>query len=92
MDTEVRKRREILLIDGVPHAQFRRDAPVEVAEDVESVGALGCRGEPKELAGLQVLKNGLIRLSRGVVELIDDHDVEVLRVDGLDARGIETLN
>ncbi len=47
---EVRERNQILLVDRVPHAEFGRDPSVEVAKDVEAVGALGRRGHPQQLS------------------------------------------
>ncbi len=92
MDAEVRERREVLLVDRVPEPELGGDPPVEVAEHVEAVGALGRRGQAEQLDGLQVVEQRLVRRCGGVVELVDDHDVEVCRVDAPDVGAVEALD
>ena len=38
----------------------------------------GCRGQPEQLDGREVVEHPLVRGGGGVVELVDDHDVEVV--------------
>ena len=81
VDPVVDERHQILLVDGVPHPQLSGDPTVEVAEDVEPVGALGGGGQAEQLDRLNVFEQGSVRRRGGVVELVDDDDVEVLRVE-----------
>ena len=81
VDAEVRERREVFLVDRVPQPQLGGDPAVEVAQHVEPVRALGRRGQAEQLERLQVLEQRLVRGRRRVVELVDDDDVEVRRVD-----------
>ena len=78
---EVRERHQVLLVDRVPHPQLGRDPSVEVAQHVEAVGALGCGGHAEELSRLQAFEEHLVRGRGGVMELVDDHDVEVRGID-----------
>jgi hypothetical protein len=41
---------------------------------------------------LEVLEQRDVRLGSGVVELVDDHHVEVLRIERLEARRAEALD
>ena len=77
----VGERREVLLVDRVPQPQLGGDASVEVAEDVEPVGALRRRRKPEQLTRVDVLEDPLVRRRSRVMELVDDDDVEVRRVE-----------
>ena len=79
--TEVGERHQVLLVDRVPHSQFGCDTPVEVAQHVEPVGTLRGGGHPEQFAWRQVLQQHPVRRRRSVMELVDDHDVEVRRVE-----------
>ena len=92
MDSVVHERCEILLVDRVPDSQLCRDPTIEVLEDVEAVGALGRRGQPEQLPWLQVVEQRLVARRGGVVELVDDHDVEVAWINSVNAGGGQTLD
>ena len=89
---EVRKRHEILLVDRVPYAEFGGNASVEVPQDVEAIGALGRGGHPKELSRCDALQKHLVRRCSSVMELVDDHDIEMRRVDRFEPGSVEALN
>ncbi len=72
------ERRQLLLVDGVPEAQLGGDAVVEPVEDGQAVAALGGGGEAEQLDGGEVVEQRLVRGGGGVVELVDDHHVEVI--------------
>ena len=92
MDSEIREWRQILLVDRVPKPQLRGDPAVEVAEDVETVSALRCCRQPEQLDRVHVLEERLVGRRRRVVELVDDHDVEVSRVDAADVGAVKALD
>ena len=71
----------MLLIDCVPEPQLGGDTPVEVLQDVEAVSAFGRCGQPDELAWVEMLQQLLIREGRSVMELVNNYDVEVARVE-----------
>ena len=70
---------EALLVDRVPQPQLGGDAVVEPVQDRQAVAALRRRGQPEQLDGRDVVEEPLVGGGRGVVELVDDHDVEVIR-------------
>ena len=73
------KRCEQRLVERLPQTNLGRHAPTEPPQDVLAIRALGrCRQSEKYL-WLEVLEYPLVRGSRGVMELVDDHDVEVVR-------------
>ncbi len=78
VDAEVQERREVLLVDRVPQAQLGRDAVVEPVQDREAVAAFRCGGEAEQLDGSEVVEDPVVRGGGGVMELVDDHDVEVV--------------
>ena len=78
VDAEVEERREVLLVDRVPEPQLGGDAIVEPVQDRQPVAALGRGGEAEQLDGVEVVEHPLVRRGGGVVELVDDHDVEVI--------------
>jgi len=82
----------VLLVDRVPEPELRRDPAVEPVEDVERVGALRRRRQTQELARAEALEQARVRLRRRVVELVDDDDVEVVRLEPADAGGREALD
>src|SRR3954453_2691633 len=84
MNAVVRKRREVLLIDGVPDAQFSGNSAVEVSKDIEAVCPLGRGCQPEQLYGLQVLQQRTVRARCRMMELIHDHHIE--------SRGVNPLN
>ena len=92
MDAVVDERRQSVLVDGVPQAQLGGDAILEPAEQRQSVAAFGRRGKPQELAGSHMVEQSSIGRSRGVVELVDDHDIEVTRIEICEPGGIQALD
>ena len=79
VDPEVEERREVLLIDRVPQPQLGGDAIVEPVQDRQPVAALRCGGQAEQLDGGEVVEHPFVRGGGGVMELVDDHDVEVIR-------------
>ncbi len=69
---------EALLVDRVPQPQLGGDAIVEPVQDRQAVAALGRGGQAEQLDGLHVVEQRAVRRRRRVVELVDDHDVEVV--------------
>jgi hypothetical protein len=61
-------------------------------EEREAVGALGGGGEGEELERLDVVEEVLVGARRGVVELVDDDDVEVVGREVGEAGGVEALD
>ncbi len=92
VDPEVHERHQPLLIDSVPQPQLRGDAVIEPVEHRQPVAALGRGGEAEQLDRGHEVEQALIRRCGGVVELVDDHDVEVIGIEVLDARRVEALD
>ena len=78
-DAEVVERAEQVALERVPQPQLGGDAAVEERADVGAVGAFGRRGEAEQLPRLEVVEEAPVGRGLGVVELVDDHDVEVRR-------------
>jgi hypothetical protein len=55
VDTEVRKGRQALLVNGVPETEFGGDAIVEPVEQRQAVAPFWRRGEAEQLGGLNSL-------------------------------------
>ena len=79
VDAEVQERRQVLLVDGVPEPKLGGDAIVEPVQDRQPVAAFRGCGQAEQLDGREVVEDPLVRRRGGVVELVDDHDVEVIR-------------
>src|SRR5215831_15914653 len=92
MNTVVPKRHQVLLIDGIPDAQFRRNAAVEVVKHIETIRPLRGRREPKQLNRLDMLKQRHVRGCGRMVELVDNNHVKVPRVERTQPGGVQTLN
>ena len=73
---EVLERAEQPPLERVPQPQLHRDAAVEPVEDALAVGALRRRGQAEQDLRLQVIQQPSIGRRGGVVELVDDDDVE----------------
>ena len=89
--TVVGKGCEELLVNRVPESEFGSEAPVEEAEDIETVRALGCSGEPEEFARVEVLEDPYVARRWRVVELVHDDDIEVLGIETLEDGCVEAL-
>ena len=82
----------MLQIYGVPEAQFSGDAITEPVQDRQAIGPLRGRRETQQLDRLKVLEQALVRRRGRVVELVHNHDVEVVGCDLVDAAGIQALD
>jgi hypothetical protein len=82
----------VLLIDRVPQAQLGGDAIVEPVEDRQAVAALGRGGEPEQLGRREWFEHLLVRRCGGVVELVDDHHVEVIAGQRVEVGRVEALD
>jgi hypothetical protein len=82
----------VLLVNCIPQAQLGGDAVVEPVQDREAVAALRRCGEPEQLDGLEVVEHSLVRRGSGMVELVDDDDVEVIGREGREVVGVEALD
>ena len=92
VDAEVHERREPLLVDGVPQPQLGGDAIVEPVQDRQAVAAFRRGGEAEQLPGLHVVEQPAVRRRRRVVELVDDHHVEVIGREVVEVGGVEALD
>ncbi len=84
VDAEVLEGREMVILDRLPQAQLGSGPTPEPPRDVLSVHALGRRGQPEQLIGLEVLEQRPVARRRRVVDLVDDHDVVGVRGERLD--------
>ncbi len=92
VDPVVGERHQVLLVDRVPDPELGGDTSVEEVLHGEPVGAFRRRREAEQLPRLQSFEECPIGRRGGVVELVDDDDVEVARVDGVDAGRREALD
>src|SRR5688500_16477230 len=56
------------------------------------ITALGGRSQSKQFLRTNQIDKPRVRLSRGVVKLIYDHDIEVRRIQGTESCHVERLN
>jgi hypothetical protein len=75
-DAEVVERAEQVGVEGVPESELGSGPAAEEGPDVDAVAALGGGGEPEQLAGLEAVQQPAVGRGLGVVELVDDDDVE----------------
>ena len=92
VDAEVLERREVLAVDGVPEAQLGGDAIVEPLQDGATVAALGVAVRPSSSQRRQVAEHPVVGGCGGVVELVDDDDVEVVGRQGVEVGVGEALD
>ena len=92
VDPVVGERREPVLIDRVPEAELGRDSVVEPLEHRESVAAFRCGGQRQELDRPQLLQERRVGTGSGVVELVHDHDVEVVRLEAVEPSRVQALD
>ena len=78
VDTVVEERRQVLLVDRIPQSELGGDPVVEPVQDGQPVAALRCCGETEQLDGTEMVEDPCVRRGGGVVELVDDHHVEVV--------------
>ena len=91
-DAEVLEWRQVAAVDCLPQPELNCDPPSEPTSDITTIHSLWCRRETQELGGPDVIEEGGVARCLGVVKLINDHDVEVRRIDGLDRLGFERLD
>ena len=92
VDAEVVERREQALLECVPETQLDGDAVAEPAQHVESVGSFGGGGEAEQVLRAEVVEQGLVAGGGGVVELVDDDDVELFGVERCRFVGVDRLD
>ena len=92
MNAVVDERDKALLVDRVPETQLSGDPAVEPIEQREAVAAFRGRRQTEKLHGLDMLEQCFVRLGRGVVELIDDDNIEMVPPQMGQAGGVETLD
>ncbi len=80
-NAEVVKRTKQALIERLPETHLRRDPVIEPVQDLPAICPLGRRGESDEHLRLQMPKQPPICVGLRVVELVDDNDVETLRIE-----------
>jgi hypothetical protein len=69
-----------MLIDCVPQTKFGRDSTIEPVENWQAIATLRGRGQTEHLNRPYVVQHCPIGIRRGVMEFIDDHDIESVRV------------
>jgi hypothetical protein len=74
------KRYEEALVDCLPKPQFDSYPPVEELRHVLRVHALWRGGQPEQFHGVQAIEKSAVARRRCVMELVDDDDVEVIRL------------
>ena len=92
VDPVVDERHQPVLLDRVPQPQFGSDAAVEVLEDRETVAALRCSRETQEFARPNVPQEAFVGRSGRVMELVHDHDVEVIGSEELELSAAQRLD
>src|SRR5207245_4949595 len=88
-DAEVLKGSEELAVERVPETHVERGATIGPAPNVEPVRSFGRRSEREQYARLQVVKEAPIRGGLGMMELVDDDDIEHLCVDARRIVGVQ---
>ena len=81
-----------MLINGVPEAQFGRDSAVEASENREAVAALRSGGQSQEFDWPDVIEERAVGRGGGVVEFVNDHNVEMISGEVLESGCIEALD
>ena len=88
-DPEVVEWNKQVCAERVPQPQLARHATLEERlGHVHPVGPLRCRGEPKEFSGGVVVEDPSVRRGLGMMELVDDDDVEVVARPSLELAGL----
>ena len=76
VDAEVVEGTQQVLVEGVPQPQLGGGPAVEERPDVDPVATLGSRGQAEQLDRGEAVQQPAVARGLGVVELVDDHDVE----------------
>ena len=92
VDAEVEERRQVLLVDRVPQPQLGGDAIVEPLQDRQTVAAFRRGGEAEQLDGSEMVEHPFVGGRCGVMELVDDHDVEVIGGQRVEVGGMQALD
>ncbi len=87
VDAVVVERREQVLLQGIPQSQFDGHATVEPPEDVEGIGPFGRGCQTEQMRRPEVVEQRRVGGRGGVVELVDDHHVELLGVERFEVTG-----
>ena len=75
------ERNQKISVQGVPQAELACCPAVkELVSHVDAVAALGCCREPEEFPWSEVVNERAVRLCRGMVKLVNDDDVESVRI------------
>ena len=89
---EVLKGRQQALLERFPQAHLVGGPPVEPAPHIAPIVSLGRRREAKQDDGAEMGEQALIGRRLGVMELVDDHDIEAARIDGTEVKSREGLD
>jgi hypothetical protein len=92
VDAEVLERRKQVLLECLPQSQLDGGASAEPGADVGAVGPLGRRREPEQDGRLEVFEQSSVGARLGVVELVDDDDVEVTGIELGEVKLVERLH
>jgi hypothetical protein len=78
---EVMERAQQAAFERLPQAQLDRNAPIEPVQHALAVSAFRCGGQAHEVLRAEVIQEPFVGGCRGVVELVDDDDVERIRLE-----------
>ena len=71
------------MVDRVPEAKFGGNASAKVMKNIYAVSTLGRCGKSNEFDRCYSIKKPGVGRCSGVVEFINDYDVEVFRIDAI---------
>ena len=92
IDPVIDERREVMLVDGVPQAKFRRYPIAEVFQDRQAVASLGCSCQPHQLGRLHMLEQAHVGRGGRVMKLVHDDDVEVFWIQMREIACVQALD
>ena len=103
MQSEILERAEQPSLERVPEPHFHRDVIVEVVKDIVGVGAFRRGGETQKDSGRpssrvylialeEMFEQPSIRRRRRMMEFVDNHDIERVRIELLQIGPCERLN
>ena len=61
-------------------------------QDRQAVASFRRGGQAEQFDRREVIEDSFVRGGGGVVELVDDHHVEVIRRQGVEVAGVQTLD
>jgi len=91
-DAEVLERNQRPLVDRLPEPHLRSHPAVEPLKHAFAVGAFRSRRQADQEGRLEVLKQSAVGWRGCVVELVDDHDVEVRRLNFIELAPVQRLH